>query len=87
MGGKLPNAFGLYDMLGNIWEWTSSGYKSTHVLGEDPFVEADATGIRVIRGGSWLTGAGDCRAACRFRGVPSDRDDNLGCRLVRVLPS
>jgi formylglycine-generating enzyme required for sulfatase activity len=71
VGSYAPNKLGLYDMHGNVWQWC-----------EDLW-EAGASS-RVCRGGGWLDGAGDCRAAVRFRGTPGLRSGGLGFRLARV---
>ncbi|OGQ97496.1 MAG: hypothetical protein A2284_09205 [Deltaproteobacteria bacterium RIFOXYA12_FULL_61_11] len=85
VGGKQANAWGLYDMLGNVWEWVwdwLGNYPSSSV--------ADPTGPisgsrRVVRGGSWDSYAGYCRAANRNYFDPVDQDRNLGFRLARSL--
>lgn len=72
VGTKMPNAWGLYDMLGNVWEWCWDVYDET-VYG--PY--------RVFRGGSWAEEARGCGASCRRRSHPSFRIDDLGFRLAR----
>ncbi|MDM8550268.1 SUMF1/EgtB/PvdO family nonheme iron enzyme, partial [Desulfobacterales bacterium HSG2] len=77
-----PNAFGLCDMHGNIWEWCRDwfdDYPSGHVI--DP--EGPSSGSnRVKRGGSWSGSAGSCRSAGRGRDSPGRRSNALGLRLV-----
>jgi uncharacterized protein (TIGR02996 family) len=73
--GKYPaNAFGLYDMHGNAWEWCSDWYDMTHFdttrRRRDP-PGARAGRDRVLRGGAWCVGARDCRSALRRCGDPS----------------
>jgi putative heme-binding domain-containing protein len=73
VGSYPPNAFGLYDMHGNVWEWCSDSYE----------YEGDR-GFRVRRGGSWGDGAEQCRSAIRLRRAPDDHRWNLGFRVVMV---
>jgi sulfatase modifying factor 1 len=70
VGLKLANAFGLYDMLGNVWEWTANNSDS------------DA-GYRVIRGGAWNYRATELRVTYRGGARASSRDDtSIGFRCV-----
>lgn len=84
VGGKAPNAWGLYDMLGNVLEWVEDrdgDYPGGSVT--DP--RGPASGwSRVYRGGSWLAGATFCRATRRYSHFPDHRDNDLGFRLLRT---
>jgi formylglycine-generating enzyme required for sulfatase activity len=78
-----PNAWGLYDMHGNVWEWCQDFYDDypTHAV-TDP--EGPARGsLHVFRGGSWNRRAILARSACRRDFTPVIRGHNLGFRLVR----
>ena len=81
---KQPNHFGLYDMHGNVWEWTSdtSGeYPEGNLT--DPKAKNAVSGNHVKRGGSYLTSASVCRSAYRHLFVPMVyRQTNTGFRLV-----
>ena len=84
VGSFGPNAFGLYDMHGNIWEWCQDWYDKNYYnnsSGVDP--EGPNTGsARVLRGGSWSYSPGDCRSAIRGRSTPVNRYVNNGFRVV-----
>jgi formylglycine-generating enzyme required for sulfatase activity len=87
-GQKRPNAWGLYDMHGNIWEWCWDGYEADYYKKSpspvaDPFCSSQAAG-RVFRGGSRSDDPSLCRSALRDRHAPGNRDDYLGFRVARV---
>jgi serine/threonine-protein kinase len=79
---KKPNAWGFYDMLGNVYEWTQDWYGTESPRVKDP--QGPAKGLnRAIRGGSWGSASWELRAACRYRFDPSFRWNFLGFRLAR----
>jgi formylglycine-generating enzyme required for sulfatase activity len=86
---KSPNAWGLYDMHGNVWEWCLDEYVDRHPLRAPPADRSAAANAalaekRVVRGGSWITHAGKCRSACRKAVKATDRKNDVGLRIVRV---
>jgi formylglycine-generating enzyme required for sulfatase activity len=74
------NPFGLDDMAGNVWEWTLSQYKPYPYDSGDGREGLTGPGFRVVRGGSWLYGAGWARCAYRLRLIPANFLDFLGFR-------
>jgi sulfatase modifying factor 1 len=74
VGGKQPNAWGLYDMLGNAWEWCWDIY------------DAEVYGTyRVLRGGGWYDEDWSCRASVRRRSHPTFQIDDVGFRIARSI--
>ena len=87
VGQKLPNAFGLYDMIGNVWEWCEDDWHDDYTgasLDGSAWVDNPRSSYRVLRGGSWGSlGGYVCRSASRSGGNPSGTLIDIGFRLTR----
>ena len=86
--GQQPNAFGLYDMSGNVGEWVQDQWHDNYQAAPaDGSAWENGGGPRVLRGGSWFNKAGAVRCAVRYSLHPDSRDSSIGLRLVLgVLP-
>ena len=86
VGEKQPNAWGLYDMLGNVWEWCQDEWHDNYEGAPNDGSAWGSEGLYgrycVYRGGGWACYARDCRCAYRHYWEPDIRDDYLGFRLV-----
>ena len=90
-GSYPPNAWGLYDMHGNVWEWCRDWYHSMLPGGTDPDLSTvkgdmnrDGTYSRVRRGGAWIESYEHNRSARRLRYEPERRSDHIGFRIAAV---
>ncbi len=94
VGLKQPNAWGLYDMIGNVWEWCADCccYKAGAGVVTDTYRDGIVDPVcmkgadRVFRGGSWYSSAGVCRSAYRLVYNPDRKGNYLGFRIIRRAP-
>jgi formylglycine-generating enzyme required for sulfatase activity len=87
VGQKRANAFGLYDMLGNLWEWVGDRYAENY-YGQSPSQDPQGPSsgsYRVLRGGSWVDYPNLTRVSVRIILLPGYRLDNYGFRCVREV--
>jgi formylglycine-generating enzyme required for sulfatase activity len=88
VGSFAANQFGLYDMIGNVWEWTEDSDCRRNYEGAPDNGSAwtsDNCISRILRGGSWTYTPGDLRAATRHWNLTGNRDYGLGFRVARTL--
>ena len=84
VGSFKPNAFGLYDMAGNVFQWVQDCYAASYenAPNDGTFLANGDCKFRVVRGGSWSNSPGNLRAASRDWSAPGDRYCSLGFRVV-----
>jgi len=77
-----PNAWGLHDMHGNVWEWTRTAYRPYPYAADDGRDGGQGEGDKVVRGGSWYDRPARCRSAFRLSYPPWQRVYNVGLRVA-----
>jgi formylglycine-generating enzyme required for sulfatase activity len=84
VGSFPPNAFGLYDMHGNVWEWCADAWHDDYTGAplDGSVWEGRAGSPRVLRGGCWHDPPGLCRSATRLKAIPQEGEDYFGFRVA-----
>ena len=85
VGQKLPNNFGLYDMHGNLWEWTAEWWCSFPQASTDPYCTS-ASASRGIRGGAWNASLSSMYASHIYYAAQANRNNHIGFRLGLTAP-
>jgi formylglycine-generating enzyme required for sulfatase activity len=86
VGSFTANSFGLYDTVGNVWEWNADPWHSNYEgAPSDGSVWEGDSSRRVLRGGSWYSSPGNCRTANRLRGTSDVRYQYIGFRVAARL--
>ncbi|MBF0455050.1 MAG: SUMF1/EgtB/PvdO family nonheme iron enzyme [Magnetococcales bacterium] len=85
VGSFQPNGFGLYDMHGNVYEWSQDWYekdKYANSAEKNPISTNDSSFFRLLRGGAWYSNPSQLRCSYRYRGRPGVQNNGNGIRLV-----
>jgi formylglycine-generating enzyme required for sulfatase activity len=88
VGSLKPNKFGLYDMLGNVWEWVEDCWNGSYAGAptDGSAWKAGDCSKRVLRGGGWYYGPNNARSAKRLKSEPGRQGNDVGFRIARTLP-
>jgi formylglycine-generating enzyme required for sulfatase activity len=84
VGGKAANAFGLHDMLGNVWEWVNDGYDTYPSSAQTNPTGPVSASYRLLRGGSWDYFTNVVRSSYRYYVTPGSTDSAVGFRVART---
>ncbi|MFO0957205.1 MAG: family 16 glycoside hydrolase [Isosphaeraceae bacterium] len=89
VAGKKPNAWGLFDMHGNVWEWVGDRFDANYYAQSPASDPAGPVrpGNHLFRGGSWMRDAGLARATARYEMSPDFRGTDIGFRVARNAPA
>ena len=87
VGSYRPNAFGLFDLLGNVWEWTEDCFFDDHSAApsDGSARTTPSCSNRTVRGGSWFNSGESLRPAVRAGAAAEERYDDIGFRVARPL--
>jgi formylglycine-generating enzyme required for sulfatase activity len=84
--GSFPaNAWGFFDLHGNVWEWCQDGYGPYPLTAIKDPQNVSGGAARVLRGGAWCLDPANCRSARRHKSAPANRGSGVGCRVVLCL--
>ncbi len=82
VGLKKPNALGIFDGIGNVWEWTLDSYKPHSTKQQNDPLESNESQLRVVKGGNWSDSLSQNRSAARYAFKHSEKQPHIGLRLV-----